>query len=86
MRVASLCGLRVCAGCELRIAFKSVAFLRLILSDINYYRITIKGLIIKGLMIIMNKRFGGINLIMTKGFGEVITLIINLIKTSLRPH
>ena len=47
------------AGCELRIAFKGVAFLRLILIDINYYRIIIKGLIIKGLMIIIIKGFGG---------------------------
>ena len=31
----------------------SVAFLRLILADINYYRIVIKGLIIKGLIIII---------------------------------
>ena len=34
-------------------AFKGVAFLRLILTDINYYRIIIKGLIIKGLIIII---------------------------------
>ena len=34
------------AGCELRIAFKGVAFLISILTDINYYQIIIKGLII----------------------------------------
>ena len=46
------CRLRVCAGCELRIAFKGVAFLGLILIDINYYQIIFKGLMIKGLIII----------------------------------
>ena len=43
----------------------------------------IKGLIIKGLIIIIIiKGFGGINIIIIKGFGGVITLI----KTSLKPH
>ena len=54
-----VCGFAGFAGCELRIAFKGVAFLRLILIDINYYRMIIKGLIIKGLMIIIIKGFGG---------------------------
>ena len=56
LRVA---GLRVAgsAGCELRIAFKGMAFSILILTDINYYQIIIKGLIIKGLILI--KGFGG---------------------------
>ena len=45
------------------IAFKGMAFLILILTDINYYQIIIKGLIIKGLMIII---------IIIKGFGGVI--------------
>ena len=61
-----------------------MAFSILILTDINYYQIIIKGLIIKGLMIIIIiiKGFGGINIIIIKGFGGVITLI----KTSLKPH
>ena len=50
-----------------------MAFLILILTDINYYQIIIKGLIIKGLMIIIIimiiKGFGGINIIIIKGFG-----------------
>ena len=46
-----VCGFVRVAGCELRIAFKGVAFLRLILSDIDYYQIIVEGLIIKGLII-----------------------------------
>ena len=53
-----VCGFAGFAGCELRIAFKGVAFLISILSDINYYQMIIKGLIIKGLIIII-KGFGG---------------------------
>ena len=37
--------LRVLLFCGLRIAFKGVAFLISILTDINYYQIVIKGLI-----------------------------------------
>jgi len=59
-----------------------MAFLILILTDINYYQITIKGLIITGLMIIIIKGFWGINITIIKGFRGVITLI----KTSLKPH
>ena len=69
----------------MRIAFKGVAFLRLILTDVNYYRVIIKGLIIKGLIItIIIKGFWGISIIIMiiKGFGGFITLI----KTSLKPH
>ena len=40
------CGFAGFAGCELRIAFKGVAFLISILTDINYYQIIIKGLMI----------------------------------------
>ena len=49
------------------------------LTDINYYQIIIKGLIIKGLIIIMIMIM---IMIMIKGFGGIITLIT----TSLQPH
>ena len=51
----------------------------------NYYQIIIKGVIIKGLIIIIIiiiKGLGGINITIIKGFGGVITLM----KTSLKPH
>ena len=60
-----------------------MAFSILILTDINYYQIIIKGLIIIiMIIIIIIKGFGGMNIIIIKGFGGVITLI----KTLLKPH
>ena len=58
----------------MRIAFKGVAFLRLILTDVDYHRIIIKGLIIMKIIIIIIiiKRFWGINIIIIKGVGGVI--------------
>ena len=47
-----VCGFAGFAGCELRIAFKGVAFLISILTDINYYQVITKGLIIMIIIII----------------------------------
>ena len=54
-----VCGFAGFAGCELRIAFKGVAFLISILTDINYYQIMIKGIIIMITTIIIIKGVWG---------------------------
>ena len=54
LRTASCFGLGLrFAGCELRMAFKGMDFLILVLTDINYYHMIIEGLITKGLIIII---------------------------------
>ena len=60
--VCGFAGFAGFAGRELRIAFKGVAFLISILTDINHYQIIIKGLII------MIKGGWVINIIIIKGF------------------
>ena len=55
-----------------------MAFLISILTDINYYQIIIKGLII----IIIKGFGGGISIILITGFRGIITII----KTSLKSH